>query len=117
MKTEPADELTLKPRLGTPPWVRALLYGPIATNAPGAARSRPAFFIRSCTAALGIGLGSLVNHHAHTVDHVSYLDFLAPGLLAATAMQIGGNEATYPVMGSIKWDKTYYAMFFFLSLM
>jgi lipooligosaccharide transport system permease protein len=61
-------------------------------------------------AAMGIGLGSLVNRHSHEVDHVRYLVFLAPGLLAATAMQIGGNEATYPVMGGIKWDRTYYAM-------
>ena len=61
-------------------------------------------------AAMGIGLGSLVNRHAHEVDHVRYLVFLAPGLLASTAMQIGGNEATYPVMGAIKWMRTYYAM-------
>jgi lipooligosaccharide transport system permease protein len=60
--------------------------------------------------AIGVGLGSLVNHHAHTVDSVRYIDFLAPGLLAATAMQIGGNEAMYPVMGAIKWMKTYFAM-------
>ena len=61
-------------------------------------------------AALGVGLGSLVDRHAHQVDHVRYLVFLAPGLLASTAMQIGGNEATYPVMGAIKWMRTYYAM-------
>ena len=61
-------------------------------------------------AAMGIGLGSLVNHHVHEVDHVRYLVFLAPGLLASTAMQIGSNEATYPVMGAIKWMRTYYAM-------
>lgn len=61
-------------------------------------------------AAMGIGLGSLVDHHVRQVDHVRYLVFLAPGLLASTAMQIGGNEATYPVMGAIKWMRTYYAM-------
>ena len=61
-------------------------------------------------AAMGVGLGSLINRHAHLVQHVSYLVFLAPGLLASTAMQIGGNEATYPVMGAIKWMRTYYAM-------
>ena len=61
-------------------------------------------------AAMGIGLGSLVDHHVRHVDHVRYLVFLAPGLLASTAMQIGGNEATYPVMGAIKWMRTYYAM-------
>lgn len=61
-------------------------------------------------AAMGIGLGSLINAHSRHVDHVRYLVFLAPGLLASTAMQIGGNEATYPVMGAIKWMRTYFAM-------
>lgn len=61
-------------------------------------------------AAMGVGLGSLVNRHSHQVQHVSYLVFLAPGLLASTAMQIGGNEATYPVMAAIKWMRTYLAM-------
>jgi lipooligosaccharide transport system permease protein len=61
-------------------------------------------------AGMGVALGSLVNRHAHHVQHVRYLVFLAPGLLAATAMQIGGNEATYPVMAAIKWMRTYLAM-------
>ena len=61
-------------------------------------------------AAMGVGLGSLINKNAHQVDHVRYLVFLAPGLLASTAMQIGGNESMYPVMGAIKWMRTYYAM-------
>jgi lipooligosaccharide transport system permease protein len=60
--------------------------------------------------AMGVGLGTLVDSHAHAVDGVSYLAFLAPGLLAATTMQIGTNESTYPVMGAIKWEKTYFAM-------
>ena len=61
-------------------------------------------------AAMGLGLGTLVDRHSGLVDHVHYLVFLAPGLLASTAMQIGGNEATYPVMAAIKWMRTYYAM-------
>lgn len=61
-------------------------------------------------ASMGIGLGSLVDKHTHAIDHVQYLYFLGPGLLASTAMQIGTNEATYPVMGAIKWIRTYYAM-------
>jgi len=58
-------------------------------------------------AAMGKGLGSLIKN---PVDGVRYLDFLAPGLLASTAMQIGGNEAMYPVMAAIKWLRTYFAM-------
>lgn len=61
-------------------------------------------------AAMGVGLGSLVDRHSHQVGGVPYLDFIAPGLLAATAMQIGANEAMYPVMGAIKWVRTYFAM-------
>jgi lipooligosaccharide transport system permease protein len=61
-------------------------------------------------AAMGVGLGSLVNKHVGVVDGLSYLDFIAPGLLAATAMQVAGNESMYPVMGAIKWWRTYYAM-------
>lgn len=60
-------------------------------------------------AAMGVGLGSLVDHHVGTVDHVHYLEFLAPGLLAGTAMQIAGTEATYPVMDGVKWHRTYFA--------
>ncbi len=57
--------------------------------------------------AMGLGLGSLVKGN---VGGVRYLDFIAPGLLASTAMQIGGNEAMYPVMAAIKWLRTYFAM-------
>jgi lipooligosaccharide transport system permease protein len=61
-------------------------------------------------AAMGVGLGTLVDQHSHTVSGVTYLQYLAPGLLAATAMQIGANESMYPVMGAIKWIRTYFAM-------
>lgn len=60
--------------------------------------------------AMGVGLGTLVNRHgsAH-LGGVSYLMFLAPGLLAAQAMQTGIGECTYPVLGSVKWNRTYQA--------
>ncbi len=61
-------------------------------------------------AAMGIGLGTLVDHHVHQVQGVSYLTFVAPGLLASATMQVGVSESTYPVMGAIKWVKTYHAM-------
>ncbi len=62
-------------------------------------------------ASMGVGLGSLVDSSASRgVEGHSYLVFLAPGLLAATAMQTGVGESTYPVMGAIKWVKTYHAM-------
>jgi len=63
-------------------------------------------------AAMGVGLGSLVNHSAGAarLGGVSYLAFIAPGMLAAMAMQVATGEATYPVMASIKWVKNYHAM-------
>ncbi len=61
-------------------------------------------------AAMGVGLGSLINHHVGTVGGVPYLSFVAPGLLAASAMQVAANDSMYPVMAAIKWIRTYYAM-------
>ena len=65
-------------------------------------------------ASLGIGLGSLVDKHqgtsSSTLSHVSYLAFLAPGLLASTAMQTGTGESTWPVMASFTWTRQYHAM-------
>jgi lipooligosaccharide transport system permease protein len=61
-------------------------------------------------AAMGLGLGRLVDAHGTArLGHVGYLAFLAPGLLAASAMQGGIEESTYPVLGSVKWRGTYYA--------
>jgi lipooligosaccharide transport system permease protein len=60
--------------------------------------------------AMGLGLGTLVNsHRPAALAGVSYLTFLAPGLLAATGMQTAVGETTYPVFGSVKWNKTYQA--------
>jgi lipooligosaccharide transport system permease protein len=60
--------------------------------------------------AMGLGLGSLVDAHGTApLGRVTYLAFLAPGLLAAAAMETAVGEATYPVYGSVKWNKTYQA--------
>jgi lipooligosaccharide transport system permease protein len=60
--------------------------------------------------AMGLGLGTLVDQHGTArLGGVSYLVFLAPGLLAASAMSTGVEESTYPVYGSVKWNKTYQA--------
>ena len=56
--------------------------------------------------AMGQGLGTLVEQG---VGAVSYIEFLAPGLLAATAMQTAATESTWPVMAGMKWRKTYHA--------
>jgi lipooligosaccharide transport system permease protein len=62
-------------------------------------------------AAMGLGLGSIVDDgaQASTLGGVSYLDYIAPGLLAASIMQQGSFESSYPVLGAIKWAKQYHA--------
>ncbi len=60
--------------------------------------------------AMGLGLGTLVNQHGTaSLGTVSYLVFLAPGLMAATAMQTAVGESLYPVFSAVKWQQTYQA--------
>jgi len=61
--------------------------------------------------AMGVLLGDYVTSGSGQLDGApSYLAFIAPGLLAAQAMQTVFGETTYPVMGMIKWQKTYFGM-------
>lgn len=62
---------------------------------------------------MGLGVGSLVNSRQSSVDAlggVPYVSFLAPGLLATTAMIVGSFESTYPVMAGFKWQGFFEAM-------
>jgi lipooligosaccharide transport system permease protein len=61
-------------------------------------------------AAMGLGLGSLVDRQRGGVDGVNYITFLAPGLLAATAMQLGSMLGAWPIMARIRWDRIYLSM-------
>ncbi len=95
----------------SPPWRRALAYWAYQYKRTWRSSLATSFLYPVLyLAAMGVGLGTLVDRHSREVDHVSYLLFIAPGLLAATAMQVGGNESMYPVMGAIKWVRTYFAM-------
>lgn len=66
----------------------------------------PVFFLLS----IGVLLGKLVDDGDADLGGLTYLEFVAPGLLAATAMQVAANEATFPVMAGIKWLRTYHAV-------
>ncbi len=61
--------------------------------------------------AMGMGLGTLVDRGGGPAALAGgdYLAFLAPGLLAATAMQTAAGDASFPVMAGMKWMKTYHA--------
>ena len=68
----------------------------------------PALFLT----AMGIGLGTYVDQTGTAaLGGVSYLEFLAPGLLAATAMQTASFEATCPIMGGLVWSRVFHAMY------
>ncbi len=61
--------------------------------------------------AMGLGLGGQIDdERVAALGGVRYLVFLAPGLLAATAMQTAAGEAMYPVIAAVKWAGTYKAM-------
>ncbi len=59
--------------------------------------------------AMGFGLGDLVDDNRGTVEGVEYLVFVAPGILAATALQAASGNALWPVMGGMKWARTFHA--------
>jgi lipooligosaccharide transport system permease protein len=97
-------------RVATPMWFRAARYWGYQYRRTWRSSIVTSFLIPVLyLAAMGVALGSLINKHSHGVNGVTYVAFLAPGLLAGTAMQIGTNDATYPVMGAIKWMRTYLA--------
>jgi lipooligosaccharide transport system permease protein len=61
--------------------------------------------------AMGLGLGTFVDQSASgALQGVTYLAFLAPGLLASQAMQTAAGEAMYPVMSAITWNRTFQSM-------
>jgi lipooligosaccharide transport system permease protein len=60
--------------------------------------------------AMGLGLGSLIDgQRAQSLGGIDYLSFLAPGLMAAFAMQGAAQESLWPVLGGVKWMRTYHA--------
>jgi lipooligosaccharide transport system permease protein len=68
----------------------------------------PALFL----AAMGVGLGGYVNATSpDAFGGVTYLQFLAPGLLAGAAMQQAIFEASFPVMDGLVWHRLFHAMY------
>lgn len=61
--------------------------------------------------AMGLGLGSLVDRgNSSLLGGVSFLQFLAPGLLAATCMQTASFESAFPITGKMTWYRNYDAI-------
>jgi lipooligosaccharide transport system permease protein len=60
--------------------------------------------------AMGVLLGGFIEGDPDRLEGAtSYLAFVVPGLVASHAMTIAVSESTYPVMGAIKWHKTFFA--------
>ena len=68
----------------------------------------PALFL----AAMGLGLGSYVDSgDSEALGGITYLAFLAPGLLAAAAMNSASFEAAFPIMSGLEWSRIFHAMY------
>ena len=61
---------------------------------------------------IGVGVGSLISHNIgpHGIDGVSYLTFIAPALLAASAIQSAQDEVIFPTFRGFKWSRIFYGM-------
>jgi lipooligosaccharide transport system permease protein len=66
----------------------------------------PVFFLLS----IGVLLGRLVDSRHPQLGGLDYLQFVAPALLATTAMQTAASLTTYPVLAGLKWLRTYQAV-------
>ena len=66
----------------------------------------PIFFLVS----IGVLLGSLIDRSSPNLGGLSYLQFVAPALLATTAMQTAASVTTFPVRAGLKWLRTYHAV-------
>lgn len=58
--------------------------------------------------AMGWGAGAYVNSAG--TGGVAYLDYIAPGILMGTAMQVALGEVEWPVYGCLHWSKIFHAM-------
>jgi lipooligosaccharide transport system permease protein len=54
----------------------------------------------------GVGVGAYVEGG---VQGVPYLDWMVPGLIASTALQVAMGDSSWPVFGNFEWMKVYYA--------
>jgi len=97
--------------VSTPPLVRvvereALVYARLWRGLAFTTFVQPALYL----AAMGIGLGGLVSAHSGSVDGLTYLEFVAPGLLVASAVQLAASESMWPVLGGVKWMRQFHGV-------
>ena len=108
----PADGLG--PAMAFPMSLRPLSYFWVQLPAPwhsdiGATFLTPVLYLAS----MGLGLGDLLGHgHAlASLGGENYVSYVAPALLATTAMQVAMVRATYEVFGCVnRWSGAYRSM-------
>jgi lipooligosaccharide transport system permease protein len=59
---------------------------------------------------IGVLLGALIDQGNPDLGGLSYLQFVAPALIATTAMQTAASVTTFPVKAGLKWLRTYHAV-------
>jgi lipooligosaccharide transport system permease protein len=82
-------------RIGARAWRSVLLTGILT----------PLLFL----GAMGVGLGGLIDANRGQVEGLDYLAFVTPGILCAAALQTAAGDAMWPVMGGMKWNRSYHA--------
>lgn len=60
----------------------------------------------------GVGVGTLISNNMgpHGIDGVSYLTFIAPALLASSAIQGSVDDVVFPTLEGFKWGKIFFGM-------
>src|SRR4051812_1816129 len=53
----------------------------------------------------GVGVGAYVTGG---VEGVPYLDWMVPGLIASTAVQVAIGDSSWPVLGGFAWQRIYF---------
>jgi lipooligosaccharide transport system permease protein len=80
---------------------RRLWFGTVTTSF-----LNPIFFLVS----IGVLLGTLVDRSNPDLDGLTYLEFVAPALIASTAMQTAAVTTTFSVKAGLKWVRTYHGV-------
>ena len=61
---------------------------------------------------MGLGVGALVDNGSNSdelLGGLTYFEFLAPALLATSAMMVSSSEGTWPVLLGFKWGRSFHA--------
>ncbi|CAN5289653.1 ABC transporter permease [soil metagenome] len=60
--------------------------------------------------AFGVGLATLITKNVGPVPGISYIEFVAPALLASAGVLVAMEEYTFGILLGLKWNATYVGM-------